>query len=352
MCNQRLTNRSAMIRVFVDAMGGDNAPQASCLGAIEALRKDPELRITLAGAVDAITPFLNDAGEVRDRLSVLDAPEVISNHEAPALAIRQKKKSAVVMGMLMLRARETDAFVSAGSTGAVLVGGMLRLGRIPGIERPALAPLMPGSDGQYLLIDCGANVDSRPEWLAQFALMGDAYMRKVAGIERPRVGLVNNGAEEEKGNLLYSQAHQLIKKEPVNFVGNIEGRDIPAGRADVIVCDGFDGNLILKYTEGVAAALMGIIKRELMADARSKLGALLSKNAFKRVKKQMDYTEVGGAPLLGVQGAVVKAHGSSNARAIASAIGQAVKMVRGGVVEAIDQAIRAQESSINSQREV
>lgn len=340
-----------MIRVFLDAMGGDNAPEASCLGAIEALQKDPDLLITLAGPIETITPHLQNAGEVRDRLSVLDAPEVISNNEAPALAIRQKKKSAIVMGMLALRAGDTDAFVSAGSTGAVLVGGMLRLGRIPGIERPALAPLMPGSDGQFLLIDCGANVDSRPEWLAQFGIMGDAYMKKVMGLESPRVGLVNNGAEEEKGNQLYSQAHQLLKKAPINFVGNIEGRYIPAGHADVIVCDGFDGNLILKYTEGVASALMGIIKRELMADSRSKIGALLAKNAFKRVKKQMDYTEVGGAPLLGVQGAVVKAHGSSNARAFASAIGQAVKMVRGGVAAAIDQAISAQTSNNNSQQE-
>ncbi|MGI6686872.1 MAG: phosphate acyltransferase PlsX [Christensenellales bacterium] len=334
-----------MIRVILDAMGGDKAPEVSCLGAIEALKRDSELLITLAGPVDAITPYLQDVGKVRDRLSVLDAPEVIDNHESPALAIRKKKKSAIVMGMLALRAGDTDAFVSAGSTGAVLVGGMLRLGRILGIERPALAPLIPGSSGQFLLIDCGANVDSRPEWLAQFALMGDAYMKKVMGIDSPRVGLVNNGAEEEKGNQLYSQAHQLLKKAPVHFVGNIEGRYIPAGHADVIVCDGFDGNLILKYTEGIASALMGIIKRELMADSRSKLGALLAKNAFKRVKKQMDYTEVGGAPLLGVQGAVVKAHGSSNARAFASAIGQAAKMVRGGVVEAIDQAISAQSAA-------
>lgn len=340
-----------MIRVFVDAMGGDNAPQASCQGAIEALRKDPELLITLAGAVDLITPYLDEAGDVRSRLSVLDAPEVIDNHEAPALAIRQKKKSAIVMGMLSLRAGDTDAFVSAGSTGAVLVGGMLRLGRIPGIERPALAPLIPGSKGQFLLIDCGANVDSRPEWLAQFAIMGDAYMKQVMGIENPRVGLVNNGAEAEKGSLLYSQAHQLLKSAPVNFVGNIEGRDIPADKADVIVCDGFDGNIILKYTEGLAMTLMGIIKRELMADWRSKLGALLSKEAFRRVKKRMDYTEVGGAPLLGVQGAVVKAHGSSNARAMASAIRQAVNMVRGGVAQAIETTISAQSTSNNSQQE-
>ncbi len=340
-----------MIRLFLDAMGGDNAPQAACQGAIDALRKDPELLITLAGPVDQITPHLDAAGDVRSRLSVLDTPEVIDNHESPAMAIRQKKKSAIVTGMLALRAGDTDAFVSAGSTGAVLVGGMLRLGRIPGIERPALAPLIPSINGQFLLIDCGANVDSRPEWLAQFAIMGDAYMRQVMGIKNPRIGLVNNGAEEEKGNLLYSQAHQLLKKTPVNFVGNIEGRYIPADKADVIVCDGFDGNIILKYTEGLAMTLMGLIKGELMADARSKLGALLAKGAFRRVKKRMDYTEVGGAPLLGVQGAVVKAHGSSNARAFASAICQAAGMVRGGVTQAIEQAINAQTTSNNGPQE-
>ncbi len=341
-----------MTRVILDAMGGDNAPQASCLGAVEALRNDPELMITLAGTMSAIAPHLDTADDVRGRLSVLDAPDVIDNHEAPALAIRQKKKSPIVIGMLALRAGDADAFVSAGSTGAVLVGGMLRLGRIPGIERPALAPLMPGAKGQYLLIDCGANVDCRPEWLVQFALMGDAYMRRVMGLDSPRIGLVNNGAEEEKGSQLYSQAHQLLKKAPLNFVGNIEGRYIPADLADVIVCDGFDGNIILKYTEGLAAALMGIIKRELTADAVSKLGALLARNAFRRVKKKMDYTEVGGAPLLGVQGAVVKAHGSSDAHAFASAVRQAVQMVRGGVAEAIEQALRAQAAiNDNSQQE-
>ncbi|NLG57684.1 MAG: phosphate acyltransferase PlsX [Clostridiales bacterium] len=338
-----------MIRVFLDALGGDNAPEATCRGAIEAIGNDPELHITLAGPVDVIAPYLDEAGDLRDRLSIVDAPEVIDNSESPALAIRQKKKSAVVMGMLALRAKETDAFVSAGATGAVLVGGMLRLGRIPGIERPALAPLIPSSKGQFLLIDCGANVDSRPEWLAQFGIMGDAYMKRVMGIEKPRIGLVNNGAEEEKGNQLYSQAHQLLKKAPVHFVGNIEGRYIPADHADVIVCDGFDGNLILKYTEGIAMTLMGMIKRELMGDTRSKLGALLSKNAFQRVKKRMDYTEVGGAPLLGVQGAVVKAHGSSNARAISSAIRQAASMVRGGVAQAIEEAITVQTNTDNIQ---
>ncbi|HHT08566.1 MAG TPA: phosphate acyltransferase PlsX [Clostridiales bacterium] len=325
------------MKIVLDAMGGDNAPQATCEGALLALRADKELTIILAGDPKQIAPYINNAEDVKERLIVLDAPEVITNNESPALAIRQKKDSAIVRGMLMVREGEADGFVSAGSTGAVLVGGMLRLGRIPGIERPALAPLLPGKKGHFLLIDCGANVDCKPEYLAQFGLMGDAFMEKTMGIARPRIGLVNNGAEEEKGNALYAEAHQLLKKEDINFVGNVEARYIPADQADVIVCDGFDGNIILKYTEGVAETLLGMIKQELMADTRSKIGALLAKPAFARVKKLMDYTEVGGAPLLGVRGAVVKAHGSSNAKAIFGAIRQASLMIRSKVPEAIEQ---------------
>lgn len=328
-----------MVRIVLDAMGGDFAPQAACEGAVLALRADPEITVFLAGVRNAVEPLIAQAADVRDRLVVVDAPETITNNESPALAVRQKRNSAVVKGMLMLREGEADGFVSAGSTGAVLVGGMLRLGRIPGIERPALAPLMPDSKGHFLLIDAGANVDCRPEYLAQFGLMGDAYMRKAAGLDKPRVGLLNNGAEEEKGSQLYAAAHQLLKKESLHFVGNIEGRYVPAGQADVVVCDGFDGNILLKYTEGVAETLLGIIKRELLADTRSRIGALLAKPAFRRVKKLMDYTEVGGAPLLGVRGAVVKAHGSSNAKAVHSALRQAVLMARSGVAAAIEESI-------------
>ena len=331
-----------MIKVILDAMGGDHAPQAPCEGAIAALRADRDLHIVLAGDPRVIESHIKNAEDVRDRLTVMDAPETISNHESPALVIRQKRNSPIVRGMLSVREKEADGFVSAGSTGAVLVGGMLRLGRIPGIERPALAPLLPGRKGHFLLIDCGANVDSKPEYLAQFGLMGDAFMEKAMGIDKPRIGLVNNGVEEEKGSVLYAAAHQLLKKEKINFIGNVEARYVPADQADVIVCDGFDGNIILKYTEGVAETLMGIIKQELMADTRSKLGALLAKPAFLRVKKLMDYTEVGGAPLLGVQGTVVKAHGSSNAKAISSAIRQAALIIRSGVTAQIEQKLLAQ----------
>ena len=325
------------MKIFVDAMGGDNAPQATCQGALEALRAHPELEIALAGDLEQINANLANYDDVKSRLTLVDAPEVITNHESPVMGVRRKTKSAVVMGMLAVRNGEADGFVSAGSTGAVLAGGMFRLGRIPGIERPALAPLMPNGKGHFLLIDCGANVDCQPDWLCQFGLMGDAYMKGVLGMENPRIGLLNIGAEAEKGNALVKETFPLMEKAPYNFVGNVEARDITYDVADVIVADGFAGNVVLKFMEGVAGTLMGIIKKEMLSDTRSKIGALLAKPAFRRVKKTMDYTEVGGAPLLGVQGAVVKAHGSSNAHAFACAIRQAVNMINGRVVERITE---------------
>ena len=255
------------------------------------------------------------------------------------MGVRRKVNSATVKGMLALRDKEVDGFVSAGSTGAVLAGGMFRLGRIPGIERPALAPMLPNGKGYVLLIDCGANVDCKPEYLIQFGMMGTAYMQGVMGMGNPRVGLVNIGAEAEKGNALVKETYPLMEKAPYNFVGNVEARDVMADVADVLVADGFAGNLILKNTEGVAMALLKIIKSEMMADTRGKIAGLIGKPAFRRVKKLMDYTEVGGAPLLGVQGAVVKAHGSSNAHPISSAIGQLIKMINGKVVEIIEKGV-------------
>ena len=243
--------------------------------------------------------------------------------------------------MLKLRNKEVDGFVSAGSTGAVLAGGMFRLGRIPGVERPALAPLMPNGKGHFLLIDCGANVDCKPEYLQVFGVMGDAYMKGVMGMKEPRVGLINIGAESEKGNALVKATYPLMEQAPYRFVGNVEARDITGDVADVLVADGFTGNVVLKFMEGVAGTLMGIIKKEMMGDTRSKIGALLAKPAFRRVKKAMDYTEVGGAPLLGVQGAVVKAHGSSNGHAMACAIGQCIKMIDGHVVDIIARGVSA-----------
>ena len=320
------------MRIFLDAMGGDNAPQAPVEGAIEALRKHADLEIVLAGIPDQLTPLLAGAEDVRSRITLLDAPEVITNNESPVMGVRHKTKSATVLGMLQVRGHESDGFVSAGSTGAVLAGGMFRLGRIPGIERPALAPLLPNGKSSFLLIDCGANVDCQPDWLNQFGVMGDVYMKSVMGLKQPRVGLINIGAESEKGNKLMKDTYPLMEKAPYHFVGNVEAREITHDQADVLVCDGFSGNLVLKFMEGVAGTLMSIIKRELMVDLRGKIAGLIAKPAFRRVKKTMDYTEVGGAPLLGVQGPVIKAHGSSNGHAMACAIEQCEKMIRGDVV--------------------
>ena len=329
------------MKIFVDAMGGDFAPQAPVEGAIEALRRYPEIEVVLAGAIPEIEKYLVDCDDVRSRIELVDAPEVITNEESPVMGVRRKTNSATVKGMLALRDKAVDGFVSAGSTGAVLAGGMFRLGRIPGIERPALAPMLPNGKGYVLLIDCGANVDCKPEYLIQFGMMGTAYMQGVMGLESPRVGLVNIGAEAEKGNALVKETYPLMEKAPYNFTGNVEARDVMADVADVLVADGFAGNLILKNTEGGAMARLGIIKKELMADFSGKLAGIIGKPAFKRVKKLMDYTEVGGAPLLGVQGAVVKAHGSSNAHAFSCAIGQLIKMVNGKVVDIIEKGVAA-----------
>ena len=324
------------MRIFVDAMGGDNAPQAPVAGTIEALRRYPELEIHLAGVLSEVEPLLTDCDDVRGRIRLLDAPEVITNNEHPVMGVRTKKNSATVIGMLQVKNGEADGFVSAGSTGATLAGGMFRLGRIPGIERPALAPILPNGKRGALLIDCGANVDCKPDYLVQFGLMGSVYAKGVMGTDKPRIGLINIGAEAEKGNALVKETYPLMEKAPYNFVGNVEARDLLADVADVLVCDGFCGNLVLKFMEGVAGTIMGIIKKELMADTRSKIGAAIAKPGFRRVKAAMDYTEVGGAPLLGVQGAVVKAHGSSNGHALSCAIGQCVRMIEAKVPQTIE----------------
>ena len=329
------------MRIFVDAMGGDYAPKAAVEGTAEALRAMPDLHVILAGVKEAMAPYLDSLKQVAGRVKLLETPEVISNHDTPVMAVRQKKGSGIVMGMLAVKEKEADGFVSAGSTGAVLAGGMFRLGRIPGIERPALAPLMPNGKGYFLLIDCGANVDCQPEWLNQFGVMGSIYMHQVMGINDPRVGLINIGAEAEKGNALVKATYPVMERAAYNFVGNVEARDITGGQADVLVCDGFSGNLILKFMEGVAGTLMRIIKKELLSDLRGKVGGLIAKPAFRRVSKLMDYAEVGGAPLLGVQGVVVKAHGSSNSHAMACAIRQASLMAKGNVPGLIDKQIQA-----------
>ncbi len=322
--------------IALDAMGGDNAPNATVGGAVLALRRFKDISIILTGPKAEIEALLANAKDVRERIEIIDCSETISMDEPPMLAVRKKVNSSMVQAMLAVREKRAGAAVSAGSTGAVLACGMLRVGRIPGIERPALAPVLPGANGPFLLIDCGANVDCQPKYLTQFGLMGSVYMSSVIGVNDPKVGLVNIGTETEKGNKLTKEAFQMMSEQKgYHFVGNCEAREVPTGNFDVVVTDGFAGNVILKYTEGLVSVLMGMIKKNLLASLRTKIGALLCKPGFRSLKKSMDYNAYGGAPLLGIEGAVVKAHGSSGEEAISNAIRQAREMLVGNVVEKI-----------------
>ena len=325
--------------IALDAMGGDNAPDAIVEGALRALRKYRDIRILLVGPEEKLRGMIAGA-DVKDRIEIQNATEVIEMDEAPMLAVRKKKDSSMVVAMNAVREGRAGAVVSAGSTGAVLACGMFKIGRIPGIERPACAPVLPGLKKHVLLIDSGANVDCQPKYLLQFGLMGSVYMKNVMGVQEPQVGLVNIGAEAEKGNKLTKETYELMQaQDSYKFAGNCEGRDIFTGDFDVVVADGFAGNIILKHTEGLAKALFSMIKQELMASLPTKIGALLAKPAFKKLKRRMDYNSVGGAPLLGVNGAVVKAHGSSGAEAIENAIAQAKRMLEGDVVGKIREGL-------------
>lgn len=313
--------------IAVDAMGGDHAPDAIVAGAEAALKAFDDIVIILCGRKEALK-----AAE-SERLRIIDARDVVEPEESPMLAVRKKPDSSLVRALMEVREGRAQAAVSAGSTGALLAGGMFKVGRIQGIDRPALAPVLPGLKGPVMLIDAGANVDCQPKFLNQFGLMGAAYMAGVLNIDNPKVGLANIGTEAEKGNKLAKETYALMKRQTsYRFAGNIEAREIIGGETQVIVLDGFDGNLILKYTEGLASAMSQMLKEELLRNLRSKIGALLVKPALKRFKARMDYHEYGGAPLLGVDGALVKAHGSSGALAIQSAIGQARNMIKNDVV--------------------
>ena len=313
------------VNVVVDAMGGDYAPYETVKGAVEAVNEKDNLIVTLVGQEKAIREELAKYEFASDRIDVVHAEDVITNDEAPVLAIRRKKESSIVVGLNLLKAQKADAFVSAGSTGAVLVGAQLIAGRIKGVERPPLAPLIPTAKGVSLLVDCGANVDARSSHLVQFAKMGSLYMEKVIGIENPRVAIVNIGAEEEKGNMLVKETYPLLKNcNDINFIGSIEARDIPAGEADVIVCEAFVGNVILKLYEGLGSTLISMIKEGLMSTTVSKVGAALAKPALKKTLKKFDVTEYGGAPMLGLNALVVKSHGNSNSIEIKNSILQCI----------------------------
>lgn len=332
--------------VAVDAMGGDNAPLVMVQGAVEAARENESVKILLVGDTDRINECLAQVGQYpEEQISIVHCTEVIETGEPPVNAIRTKKDSSIVRALKLVKEGEADAFISSGSTGAVLVGGQLIVGRIKGVKRTPLAPFIPTTKGASLLIDCGANVDARPEHLVQYAKMGSIYMEHAMRIEKPRVAIVNIGMEEEKGNALVKETYPLLKAcKDINFIGSIEAREIPHGGADVIVCEAFVGNVILKLYEGTGAALLGEVKGALMSSLKSKIGALLIKSTLKDTMKKFDATEYGGAPMLGLNGLVVKAHGSAKAKEIRNAIMQCIVFTEQAIPEKI-------ELSLNSENE-
>lgn len=313
------------ISIVVDAMGGDNAPGEIVRGAVAAVRKRPEIHVIFTGKEDLISGELEKYEYPEDQVEIVNTTEVIDMAEPPVKAIRKKKDSSIVVGMKMVREGKADAFVSAGSSGAILAGGQLLVGRIKGIERPPLAPLIPTENGVSLLIDCGANVDARANHLLQFAQMGSIYMESIVGIKNPRVAILNIGAEEEKGNRLVKETYPLLKAcKTINFTGSIEARDIPHGAADVIVCEAFAGNIVLKLYEGLAVTLIGKVKEGLMSSFRSKIGGALIKPALKKTLKSFDVSRYGGAPMLGLNGLVVKTHGSAKAKEVYNTLIQCI----------------------------
>ena len=312
------------MKIAIDGMGGDNAPSEIVSGVVKALEEFKDIEFYITGPEDAIKKEISKNNYNGNNIIVVDAKEVITTNEHPVMAVRRKKDSSLCKALNLVKEGTCDAVISAGSTGAFLAGCTFIVGRIKGIKRPALAPVMPGKNGSFIIVDAGANVDSKPEYLVQFAHMGKEYYKGVLNGENPSVGLVNIGEEAEKGNDLTKETFKLLSEEKLNFIGNIEPRDITKGDVNVIVCDGFVGNTILKMYEGTASTIMKVIKEEVMATGiTSKVGALLLKPVFKSIANRFDYKEYGGAPFLGVDGICIKAHGSSDARAFKSAIKQA-----------------------------
>lgn len=320
--------------IAVDGMGGDNAPAAvvnACIDAINEL----DLNIIITGPEALIQSELAKYNYDKSKIEILNANEVISPNEHSAMAIRRKKDSSLYKALMLVKDGKAAAVISAGSTGALLSGATLLIGRIKGIERPVLAPIMPGKNAAFMIVDAGANVDCKPQYLVQFALMGKIYFENILKVQNPTVGLINIGAEEEKGNELTKKAYKLLKEANFNFVGNVEPRDISKGDTNVLVCDGFIGNTVLKMYEGVASNIFSMLKQEIMSTTLSKIGGLLLTPVFKNFKKKFDYTEYGGSAFLGTKGIVIKAHGSSNAKALKNAIRQAKLCADSKIVEKI-----------------
>lgn len=306
-----------MTRIVVDAFGGDYAPEQIVEGALQAANEGVSLILT--GDEPRLKSLINGKAGSK-RIEIVHAPEIIQMDESPVEAVRQKKESSLVKGAQLVKEGHGSALVSAGNTGATLAASLLVIRRIKGVERPAITSLMPTKTGVSLIVDAGANVDCRPSQLVQFAQMGSIYAEQVLKVHRPRVGLLNVGHEPSKGNQVTQEAFNFLKETSLNFVGNIEGRDISQGEIDVVVCDGFVGNIVLKFAEGLSEALFGMMKEEFTSTFRSQVGAALLKPGLRKIKGRVDYTEYGGAPLLGVDGVVIIAHGGSNAKAIYNAI--------------------------------
>lgn len=321
------------MKIAVDAMGGDYAPEEIIKGTMMAAEASPDVQLILVGQKERIQTFLS--GPLPKNVALHEASEVIEMDEHPANAVRKKKDSSIVVATRLVKLGEADAVVSAGSTGAQMAAALLGLGRIKGIERPAIATILPTPEGGKLLLDVGANMDATPEQLCQYGQMGSIYATKILGIPNPRVGLLNVGSEEGKGNELTQKAYPLLNASPVNFIGNVEGRDVPYGRADVVVCEGFAGNILLKTAEGLAGVLFEQIKEKITSNMVRKLGALAIKPGLKEIAQMMDYAEYGGAPLLGVNGISIICHGSSKAKAIYNAIRVARECVQVRLIEQI-----------------
>lgn len=334
---------TGQVIVALDAMGGDYAPVEQVKGAVEAVNENEGIKVILVGTEDLIRAELGKYTYPDTQIEVIGTTEIITNDESPTKAIREKKDSSLVVAMKLVREGRADAVVSSGSTGAILVGGQLVVGRIKGIKRAPLAPFIPTKKGASILIDCGANVDARPEHLVQFAKMGSIYYENVIGKKTPTVGLVNIGTEEEKGNQLVKETYPLLRDcKDINFIGNIESREIPEGACDVIVTEAFVGNVILKFFEGVASTLLGSLKKGFMSNFRSKMGALLLKPAMKETLSQFDVSDQGGAPLLGLNGLVVKAHGNAKALETKTAITQCITFKKQDINEKIKANIKGE----------
>ena len=332
------------MKIVIDAFGGDYSPEEIVKGAITSVNLIEDLELILTGDKERIEALLKEYGYSGERMEIIHAPEVISPDESPTMAIRRKKDSSLVAALNVLKEREdVIGMVSAGSTGAVLAGGLFIVGRMEGVKRPALSPFLPTvTGGKTLLIDCGANVDCKPEYLQQFAIMGSIYVKAMLGIENPRVGLISNGVEDHKGNEQIHQTFELLKNTPeINFVGNMEAREMLSGDFDVLVADGFTGNVAMKSAEGTINTFMTVLKNEIMNGGLSaKLGAGLLKKTFKKIKSHLNYTEVGGSPFLGLEKILIKSHGSSKTKTIYSCVLQILDIHKSNYIENMREGIK------------